>query len=102
MTVPTTLVPIPTLGTSFKQYPYPVERITASVITPSLTIALTSAPRPLPVLSIILMLVLFSSYPLPPLITSTENILRSLPTTTNNSAPVPDPMTLTSGGIHKG
>ena len=62
-------------------------------MTPSLTIALTSAPDPFPVLSIILIFVSVSSYPLPPLITSTEKILLSLPTTMNHSAPVPDPLT---------
>ena len=62
-------------------------------MTPSFTIALTSAPDPFPVLSMIVIFVSTSLYPLPPFITSTENILRSLPMMARSSAPVPDPIT---------
>ena len=75
-----------------RQYPDPAERITVSTITPSFIIGFTFAPVPFPVLSMIVICV-SAPYPLPPFMTSTENILRLLPTTINNSAPVPDPTT---------
>ena len=42
------------------------------------------------------------SYPLPPLITSIENIELSLATVMNKSPPVPFPFNLTAGGIQIG
>ena len=44
-------------------------------MTPSFTIALTSAPDPFPVLSMIVIFVLTSSYPLPPFTTVIAEIV---------------------------
>ena len=59
-------------------------------------IAVTPAPGPETVIAGELV------YPDPPLITSIENILLSLPTIAKSSAPDPLPDTFTTGGMHFG